>query len=303
MDNILMKNEKFLEKQRTYTYTGYNLTIHPHKTPEVYIDFFEFILKEKFFLSTGFRTYHLALHDLNYLDVNNKLTGLYGSLVRYENLLPSQFIDLNTGKTPEDLKLNIASNIKYKPTFFHFIFFPENHKIIFELENERSTISYNVVLQFFKKILDSDKFKVKFTSGEVHTLTSFKRVNSILKNKKLKHIEFLVSRPNPDIFGDLVDETISEYLEDQKAKNMTLTLTAQDGKYLDLNDNTEKLGVAAAENGEVKAVIENSNNRTEEISTKKFPLNHPQIFGKSVTIRNRLLMAAEKLLPKNKISR
>ncbi|WP_288396516.1 hypothetical protein [uncultured Acinetobacter sp.] len=117
-----MKNEKFLEKKRTYTYTGYNLTIHPHKTPKVYIDFFEFVLKEKFFLSTGFRTYHLALHELNYLDANNKLAGIYGSLVRYENLLPSQFIDLDTGKTPEDLKLDIASNIKYKPTFFHFVF-------------------------------------------------------------------------------------------------------------------------------------------------------------------------------------
>ncbi|WP_288396520.1 DUF4747 family protein [uncultured Acinetobacter sp.] len=164
-------------------------------------------------------------------------------------------------------------------------------------------MSYNVVLQFFKKILETDKFKEKFISGEIHTITSSKRIKSILKSKKLKHIEFLVSRPNPDIFGDLVDETISEYLEDQKAKNMTLTLTAQDGEYLDLNDNTEKLGVAAAENGEVKAIIENSNNRTEEISTKKFPLNYPQIFSKSVTIKNRLIMVAEKLLPKNKISR
>lgn len=212
--------------------------------------------------------------------------------------MPTQFIDLETGKTPENWSFDIASNIKYKPTFFYFSFYPEPHKIIFELENEKSTISYNVVLQFFKRVLSSPDFKEKFNSGEIHTLSSKKNVKSILKNRKLKHIEFLVTRPNPDIFDDLVDEAISEYLEDQKAKNMTISLTAQDGKYLKIQQNTEKFGIAAAENGEVKAIIENDSQRSEEISTKKFPLSSPQIFQKSVTIKNRLKFMSEKIIPK-----
>lgn len=298
-----MKNEKFLEKQRTYIYTGYNLTLHPHHTPQIYVDFFEFIFKQKFFIPTGYRTYHLALHEINYFDKDNKLKGFYGALVRYENLLPTQFIDLNTGKTPENWSLDIASNIKYKPTFFYFSFYPENHKIIFELENEKSTISYNVVLNFFKKILSTPKFKEIFNSGEIHTLTSKKKVRSILKNRKLKRIEFLVTRPNPDIFGDLVDEAITEYLEDQKAKNMTISLTAQDGEYLNLQQNTEKFGMAAAENGEVRAIFENANQRSEEISTKAFPLNHHQLFQKSITIENRLKFISEKLIPTRQIKK
>ena len=67
-----MKDEKFLERKRTFTYTGYNLTLHPHPTSQVYIDFFEFVFKEKFFLPTGFRTYHLALHEINYFNKENK---------------------------------------------------------------------------------------------------------------------------------------------------------------------------------------------------------------------------------------
>lgn len=298
-----MKDEKFLSRKRTYLYTVYNLTLHPHQTPNIYVDFFEFVLAKKYFLPTGFRTYHLALHSINYFNPANKLAGFYGTLVRYENLSPSQFIDLNTGKAPENWSLDIESNIKYKPTFFYFAFYPEKHRLVFELENEKSTIQHNVVLQFFKKILKSPAFIERFTSGEIHTLTSNKKVKSILKNKKLKHIEFLVTRPNPDIFGDLIDEAITEYLEEQKAKNMVLAFTAQDGEYLQLQENTEKIGIAASENGEVKAIIENPNQRSVEISTRKFPLKEPQIFERSITIENRLKIMATKLIPERKIKK
>lgn len=295
-----MKDEKFLTRKRTYLYTVYNITLHPHPTPDVYIDFFEFIIKKKFFLPTGFRTYHLALHSISYFDESNKLSGFNGTLVRYENLLPSQFIDLDTGKTPENWSLDIEANIKYKPTFFNFAFYPEKHKLIFELENEKSTIQYNVVLHFFKNIFKTPSFIEKFTSGEIHTLTSNKKIRSILNNRKIKHIEFLVTRPNPDIFGDIIDEAITDYLEEQKAKNMILSFTAQDGEYLKLQENTEKIGLAAAENGEVKATIEDSNQRSVEISTRKFPLKVPEIFERGVTIENRLKIMASKLIPKSK---
>lgn len=293
-----MKNERLFERQRTFIYTGYNLTLHPHPSPKIYIDFFKFILEKKFFLPTGYRTYHLTLHDINFIDSNDQLAGFYGSIVRYENLLPSEFIDLNTGKTPEDLELNIASNIKYKPTFFHFIFYPKDHKLVFELENEKSTISINIILQFFKKILDSDKFKSKFTSGEIHPMKSRKEVNTILKNKKLKKIEFFISRPNPDIFDDLIDSDVTDYLEEKKAKEMTLTLTAQDGKFLNMGGNTEKLGLVAADNGEVYAAYEGPNHKTIEVSTKKFPLKLQEAFTKSTTIENRLRFASDKIVRK-----
>lgn len=295
-----MKDEKFLSRKKTFLYTVYNLTLHPHLTPEIYVDFFEFVFKKQFFLPTGFRTYHLTLTSMNYFNKEDKLAGFYGTLMRCENLSPGQFVDLNTGKPPENWSLDIETNIKYKPAFFNFSFYPETHKIIFELENEKSTIQHNVVLNYFKKILKNPEFIQNFTSGEIHTVTSNKKINSILKNKKLKHIEFFVTRPNPDIFSDIIDEAITDYLEEQKAKNMVLSFTAQDGEYLKLQETTEKIGKAASENGEVKAIIENADQRSQEISTKKFPVKEPQIFEKSVSIINRLNFMANKLIPRKK---
>ncbi|MBD0222613.1 DUF4747 family protein, partial [Acinetobacter baumannii] len=169
----------------------------------------------------------------------------------------------------EELKglIKIPANLKADGVIFEFVFYPMSHTLIVQIDNKNSTTTPNTILKFFESVFKSPEFIKNFKSGEVHTLKEPKGVVSIINNKRLKSIEFDIARPNPDDLNAILQRKVLKSLDDQNAKNLKVSMDAQQGKYLKLDKKSQALAWVAAENGSILAVESDQNDRTHVIST------------------------------------
>lgn len=284
---------------KTQTYSGVNIRLHPHPKPEIYIDLFNFIKEHRFAVPTGYKNNFISLQQVAYIPLDGKSmkNGFMGAFIRYTDLLQAAWVDENTGEyTDKDqLKglIKIPANLKADGVIFEFVFYPLEHILIVQIDNKNLTTTPNTILKFFESVFRSPEFIKRFKSGEVHTLKEPKGVVSIISNKRLKSIEFDIARPNPDGFNDKLKKKVLKSLNQQNAKNLKVSMDAQQGKYLNLDKESQALAWVAAENGSILAVENDKNDRTHTISTADISLEQKIPLPKSLSLTQKWIKVTE----------
>ena len=240
-----------MARKRSVTYTALNIRVHPHPSPDIYVDLFNYLNENRRPIPLSNNIY-LAINDLKPLNENKPLDGFIGEIIKY-NGITDQWYNQKTGQKaePEELKeVNIPDHLKPKAKFFNFIFYPIDHKLVCEIKDTDGSISAKMLLEFFENLFKSPKLLEVFNTVEVNILPDLDAVDKILRLKYLKKLHLIILRPNADELAEMEAE-IFEEMDSQNVGVYQKILEAQENESLDLNERTKEQTKVAATNGRV----------------------------------------------------
>ncbi|HFF4507722.1 TPA: DUF4747 family protein [Acinetobacter baumannii] len=240
-----------MARKRSVTYTALNIRVHPHPSPDIYVDLFNYLNENRRPIPLSNNIY-LAINDLKPLNENKPLDGFIGEIIKY-NGITDQWYNQKTGQKaePEDLKeVNIPDHLKPNAKFFNFIFYPIDHKLVCEIKDTDGSISAKMLLEFFENLFKSPKLLEVFNTVEVNILPDLDAVDKILRLKYLKKLHLIILRPNADELAEMEAE-IFEEMDSQNVGVYQKILEAQENESLDLNERTKEQTKVAATNGRV----------------------------------------------------
>lgn len=266
-------------KQKTYTFVAFNIRLHPHDKPTIYKEFFDFLQSSNLFRKTGYKYNVIGINEQTYQPFKDDENAFLGSFIRYTEIFDAKWY--NTKKKDvedEDISelIKVPSHLKLDGTTFDFIFLIKPHILIAQIDNDDTGTTSNTLEKYFRSIFDNDDFKKKFKSGEITALTHSEKIKALLDNPRLKSIEYVIRRPNSDLFATTIEKDVLEDMEESYSDEYRFGMNAQPGKFLNLSQNNKAIGEIAAENGEVNAQVLNENlTKFQPISTKKLPIQEP----------------------------
>lgn len=253
--------------QKTIEYTVLDLKIHGERVDQnLYFDLFDYFKKEKKELLIN--SHGLKLIYMELLDREKPESGFIGNVLKWDRNV-SKVLNDELGRELSDAELaeyTFPDELKPNPKLFKFIFDTNKHKILCEIsEKDDNTISPNVLLDFFRKLVDNDKVRNRFGTVEIKLINKPIQLETILQTKKLTRLEIFIDHSN-DESGTLAKST--QIFEAKRKKNNFLSLNEQ-------NISDIKMAIA---HGFVNCSIKNKDDRIEYFSTS---LEHP--FTKKVT--------------------
>ena len=240
-----------MARKRSVTYTALNIRVHPHPSPDIYVDLFNYLNENRRPIPLSNNIY-LAINDLKPLNENKPLDGFIGEIIKYNGITDKKY-NQKTGQKaePEDLKeVNIPDHLKPNAKFFNFIFYPIDHKLVCEIKDTDGSISAKMLLEFFENLFKSPKLLEVFNTVEVNILPDLDAVDKILRLKYLKKLHLIILRPNADELAEMEAE-IFEEMDSQNVGVYQKILEAQENESLDLNERTKEQTKVAATNGRV----------------------------------------------------
>ncbi|MCU4377233.1 DUF4747 family protein [Acinetobacter haemolyticus] len=273
------KNKVEKVKFKTYSFVAFNIRLHPHDKPGVYRAFFDFLKSSNLFKKTGYKYNVIGIGEQTYRIFKDNENAFWGHFIRYTEIYDAKWY--NTQKEDiEDEDLNelikVPEHLKLDGTIFDFIFFVDPHVLIVQIDNEDTGTTANTLEKYFKAIFENKEFKKEFTSAEITPITHSEKIKSLLNNPHLKSIEYVIRRPNSDLFSAVIEREVLEDMEESNSDEYRFKMDAQSGKFLNLKDKTKAIGEIAAENGEVNAqILDPELTKYTEISTKKLPIKEP----------------------------
>ncbi len=238
-----------MARQRSVTYTALNIRVHPHPSPQIYVELFSYLHANRVDVPLNNNTY-LAINDLKPINEEKPLDGLIGEIIKYNNIT-SDWYNENTGQLAEaeDLaEVKIPSHLKPNAKFFNFVFYPLDHKLVCEIKDKNGSISAKMLLEFFQQLFTSTKLLEIFETVEVNILPDIDAVDKILRMKYLKKLHLIIMRPNADELAELEQE-IFEEMDSQNIGVYQKILEAQESEYIDPNERTKEQTRIAATNG------------------------------------------------------
>ncbi|WP_166169113.1 DUF4747 family protein [Acinetobacter sp. SA01] len=273
------KNKAAPIKQKTYTFVAFNIRLHPHDKPNTYQNFFNFLQSSNLFRKTGYKYNVIGINEQIYQPFKDNENAFIGSFIRYTEIFDAKWY--NTQKKDvedEDISslIKVPTHLKLDGTTFDFIFLTKPHILIVQIDNDDTGTTSNTLEKYFRSIFDNADFKDKFKSGEITALTHSEGIKALLNNPRLKSIEYIIRRPNSDLFGTSIEKDVLDDMEESCSDEYRFGMNAQPGKFLNLNSKTKAIGEIAAENGEVNAQVLNENlTKFQPISTKDLPIQEP----------------------------
>lgn len=253
--------------QKTIEYTVLDIKIHGEKVDHnLYFDLFNYFKKEKKELLIN--SHGLKLIYMEPLDRDNPKNGFIGNVLKWDRNV-SKVLNDELGRELSDAELaeyTFPDQLKPNPKLFKFIFDTRKQKILCEIsEKDDNTISPNVLLDFFRNLVDNDKIRNQFGTVEIKLINKPIRLETILQTKKLTRLEIFIDHSNNES-GTLAKST--QIFEAKRKKDSFLSLNEQN--IIDIK--------MAIEHGFVNCSIKNKDDRVEYFSTS---LEHP--FTKKVT--------------------
>lgn len=240
-----------MARKRSVTYTALNIRVHPHPSPNIYVELFNYLYENRRDVPLSNNTY-LSINSLDLLNEKEPLDGFLGEIIKF-NGITDQWFNQKTGQKaePEDLKdVQIPDHLKPNAKFFKFVFFPRDHKLICEIKDKEGSISAKMLLEFFQNLFKSPKLLEIFDTVEVNILPDLDAVDKILRMKQLKKLHLIIFRPNADELAEMEQEIFAE-MDTQNIGIYQKILEAQESEFLQLNQRTKEQTKVAATNGKV----------------------------------------------------
>lgn len=253
--------------QKTVEYTVLDLKIHGEKVNQnLYFDLFDDFKKQKKELLIN--SHGLKLIYMEPLDRDNPKNGFIGNVLKWDRNV-SKVLNDELGRELSDAELaeyTFPDELKPNPKLFRFIFDTHKQKILCEIsEKDDNTISPNVLLDFFRMLVDNDRTRNQFGTVEIKLINKPIQLETILETKKLTRLEILIDHSNND------NEKLAKSTQIFEAKR-------KKDNFLSLNEQNISDIKTAMKHGYVKCSIKNKDDRVEYFSTS---LDHA--FTKKIT--------------------
>lgn len=292
-------------KVRTVSYSALNITLHPHPTKHTYVDFLYFIQEEINKFITLKRNTCIYLYNLKAINAENELDGITGTFIKCTDISVNEWFDFENQAIADesDVDSNVKIPTSYKPNakFFDFVFYPKKHLLVFEFSDKHGSLSISSLKEYFEIIFKRQDFIEKFQQGFVSSITDDDKIKTILNSKKLLKLDIVLIKPNPDDLGSITARILGN-LEENNAKRMEVITTADDNQFLKPNQQLQELSKVAANNGVVKATIENEYGKSVPISTASIPKIKKEIYyTNEISQPNFLLRVARKFFDEFKL--
>lgn len=253
--------------QKTIEYTVLDITIHSKEVDQnLYFELFDDFQKEKKELLIN--SHGLKLIYMEPLDTENTKKGFIGNVLKWDRNV-SKVLNDESGKELSDAELakyTFPEELKPNPKLFRIILDASRNKVLCEItEKDDNTISPNVLLDFFRVLVDNDRTRKKFGTIEIKLINKPIKLETILETKKLTRLEILIDHSNNE--KEILAKS-TQIFEAKRKKDHFLSLNEQ--KINDIK--------IAMKHGYVKCSIKNKDDRIEYFSTS---LDHP--FTKKIT--------------------
>jgi hypothetical protein len=237
-----------------------NITMQPH-SPTKYVELIRAasrlkkpakIFGDQFGLLVGARK----------LDTASDASPICGDLYTSTNQFAS-LDELEDVKLPEYLKPNSSK--------FSYVFYPQNHILIYEGYYDGNTLSPSNVVRFFENMFNAQTIKRRFGKIDVTHEPETDALDKALRMKHKDKISMIIKRPNPDDLAGAEREVLKR-LRAINAEKQEISYKAANADGLELDQEIETLARVAARNGDVYVKGRDIENRPQEFSTKEHPL-------------------------------
>jgi hypothetical protein len=244
-----------------------NIVAQPHP-PEVYTALVRAAFREA--LPTNYHGNRYALIG----SVEGFSDGhLEGELLTYLELDKKKpWLDLakRAAASDEDIsKVSLPDHLRPEFKTAAFLLVPERHRIIVDLSN----FSIKLAQKIFQHKLTTEAVMraAQVESVLVHVETSAEELEKILTLPRLKRLEMLIYRPNPDAFED-TEERIYRRMDADRAAKLTEVLEGMPGTGLSPSEETKNMAMIAKSNGLVTATFVGDDGVSKTASTLEHPL-------------------------------
>lgn len=273
-----------------------NIKTHPH-SPQKYHDLFNDIFRHGRSVRIKGDIWG-AIGSLTSLDSTQSLEGLYGVIYRFtkiDNSKPwydeKKRVEVDAGEEGEfvpDLG-NMQPNSKRSV----FIFYPKQHRLVFEANN----FSSNSARQLFAGLFSLEKIFEKYGDVEVVVESSSDTIKRILRIPSITKLEIDFTLPNPDEIGDDIRERLQERMRNENCKRLIEIKRASKDEGLSPDEETVALMNLAKSNGWVAAEGYDADSKKVEESTYDHPLQDSIEYSPELTSgREVIQMLSAKLL-------
>lgn len=275
-----------------------NITIHPH-SPQLYIDMLNDAVTMQLSDQKSKKFLHIRGQEKAFLSpvlttIVDGQTCLYGHVYRFFDLdISGGWLDIASGKEAqkEDLtQINIPDHLKPYVSGFYFIFFPNEHRLIFQSSarpsHKRNQVRFSphsaqmIFDQLFEKL---SKQNEKYDNISVTVEQSPDALDNIWKLEVVRSLEIVITRPNNDDISHL-DNSVKRRLEKMNASKMTETLSAEKGKSIVPDEDVKNLAAVALSNGYVEGTGKDAHGSPKKISTKFHPVSEVISYNHSIQI-------------------
>ncbi len=270
---------------RTVSIGALNLTMHPHPNG-AYIDLLGMAKRSK----GSIVLYGKSCARIGVFAPLNEAEPFgphYGEIHRYINIdVEGNWYDTERGKQADDddvKKVSIPANLKPEYEPFRFVFFPDGHRLFYEIRAHKvGPLSPAHVQKLLVALFRNERIVSKYGKVDVTIEPAADTVERILAMPVLRKLRIEVNRPNTDDFSDFERE-VFERLEAESAQTIQESIVAQRETSLTPTIRTRALCRIAASNGEVEGEGRDSNNKTLRVRTTDYPWTETTQYRSSVT--------------------
>ncbi len=263
-----------MARPRSITVGAVNVRIHPHDDAR-YAELFQ----DAFALRRAVKVFGNQRVILERLDRSQAEEGvLSGSLARFTEIDPDlpwfNAERFERADESEVAKVSIPSELRpnYVSVFFQLSL--GDHLFVFESRGTSGSLSPRSALMFLDNLLNSDELVQKYGSASVSLVSDKDQLDAVIGMHRLRKLEILVKRPNPDDLGSY-DAIMERRLLDQGAASVRVEYEASAHETIKPDENTRKLAESATRNGLVKAEGSDATGRRVVRSTD----DHPALEG------------------------
>lgn len=230
-----------------------NIRLHPH-SPELYDEYLQAIYDLR--KPVRIRGDRFAMITL--LDRRNIEEGIIkGHLRTFTKIDASSkwFDEASLDDADPELlkKISIPANAHPNSSIFRFTLNVRKHLLTFEQYSVGKQLTPRSAEIVFRTLSDFPEIKERFGYVKISILQDKVSLDKIFSLRRLKSIRFIIDRPNPDIWGDDLEDQIDSQLAATHASRIEVAYTAPPGGSLQETPGLRNLGTAALSNGEIEA--------------------------------------------------
>lgn len=259
-----------MARARTIVVGALNVRIHPHDD-----NLYASLIQDAFNLRRAVRVFGNQRVLFERLDRSSLSEGVIsGSLARFteiDSTLP--WFNAETFEIAKDNEVALVSipaalRPNYVSLFFQLSL--ANHLFMFESRGVRSYLSPKAAYVFLNTLLNSDEIVKKYGSVPVSLVSDKDQLDTIIGIYRLRKLDILVKRPNPDDLGSY-DDIMEQRLLNQGAASVRVEYEADAKGKFKPDDSTRQLAASATRNGSVRAEGNDADGKRIVRSTEDHP--------------------------------
>jgi hypothetical protein len=266
-----------------------NITIHPH-TAEKYIEVIKKAGKNKTPVKLRKDLFGTLTNVKQFSDgafKECKVQPVEGDLIKYVDInLQGNWWDIETKDVANDVdkeKINIPKNLKPNLEVLSFIFFPDEHLLIYESYETSNSLTPSYAEKIVRNALNSPDIVSKYGIINVKHHPETDAVDKLIELKKITNIQLETRRPNPDGLKS-AERKVHDRLAKLNAKTEIKEYKADENEFLTPDIELTNEIKIAARNGEASLVNINENDRKELHSTKSHPLTRTDFYNPDIIL-------------------